>query len=82
MNYIYEIYEIGFYVLLVMALVGLVVLIIGAIKGSSEQIKGGIITILAAVIVGICGYIMYSKTEDNLNYYYERRLQDYYENQE
>lgn len=77
MEYIYEIFEIGKYIILALALVGLIILIIGAYKGSREQIKGGLLTIAAAIVIGLCGYIMYSQADEKLYDYYERKLDDY-----
>lgn len=78
MEYIYEIFEIGKYIVLALALIGLIVLIIGAYKGVREQIIGGLLIIGAAIIIGLCGYIMHSQTEERINSYIDRKVEEYY----
>lgn len=78
MDYIYEIFAVGKYIVFALALLGLVIIIIGAYKGSSDQIRGGLLTIAAAIVIGLCGYIMYSQTEDRVNDYIERKIEEHY----
>ena len=78
MEYIYEIFSVGFYIVLALALVGLIMIIFGAYKGNREQIRGGLLTIAAAVVIGACGYIMHSQTESKVNNFIEQKMEDYY----
>lgn len=78
MDYIYEIFEIGKYIILALAAIGLIVIIIGAYKGNREQIVGGLLTIGAAIVIGLCGYIMYQQTEDRVNSYIDEKMEEYY----
>ena len=78
MSYFYEILEIGKYIVLSLALVGLIVIIIGAYKGNREQIVGGLLTIAAAIVIGLCGYIMYSQMEDRANTLVDEKLEQFY----
>lgn len=73
MDYIYEIFAIGKYIVLLLAIVGLAIIIIGAYKGNREQIIGGLLTIAAAIVIGLCGYIMYSQTDEKIYDYMERK---------
>lgn len=78
MDYIYEILEVGKYIILALAIIGLIVIIIGAYKGNREQIVGGLLTIGAAIIIGLCGYIMYKQTENRVNTFIDEKMEEYY----
>lgn len=73
MDYIYEIFAIGKYIVLLLAVAGLIIVLIGAYKGNREQIKGGLLTIGAAIIIGLCGYIMHSQTDEKVFDYMEKK---------
>lgn len=69
-----EILIIAKYILIALAIIGVVILAFGIHRGNRGLIERGAYIVILSIVVGICGYVIYDKTKQRM----EERLQNTY----
>lgn len=61
-DYLNDIIYLGKYIVSIIGLLGILLLVVGLLKGQRQFITRGGYLILLALVLGICGYLIYKTT--------------------
>lgn len=64
MEYLFDLIEIGRYILLILMFLGIVMLLFGLFKQQRVLITRGLYLVILSLVLGICGYLIYITVVD------------------